>query len=82
MSPQLRYILLQAKQLPPPEQLQLISHLVHHRLPIQAAPEPAAIATVPVIPDSLALPDPQLLEFSAEILAYQQELSEASLSLD
>jgi hypothetical protein len=80
MSPQLRYILLQAKQLPPTEQLQLISYLVHHRLPIagldRAAP---VIEPPPTIPDRLALPDPQLLEFSAEILAYQQELNELSL---
>jgi ABC-type taurine transport system ATPase subunit len=80
MSPQLRQILVHAKQLNHAEQLLLITHMVNHALPLE--PE----VTMPVASELIApepppalvaelLEDPQYAEFRDEIALYKQNLA-------
>lgn len=72
MSPELRLVLNQAKQLNHTEQLELITHLVNHALPVE--PPEAAAPTAPVSvepPPAEPLLDPQCAEFLDELAQYQ-----------
>jgi hypothetical protein len=94
MSPQLRQILVHAKQLNHAEQLMLITHMVNHALPLE--PEeiaPIAKQAMPIAPEpppalvAELLEDPQYAEFRDEITLYKQNLgpqpqSEPQLGLD
>jgi hypothetical protein len=79
MSPQLRQILVHAKQLNHTEQLMLITHMVNHALPLEPelptpfVPEPPIAATPPALVAEL-LEDPQYAEFRDEITLYKQNL--------
>jgi hypothetical protein len=88
MSPQLRQILVHAKQLNHAEQLLLITHMVNHALPLDAEPllpfEPelplTAVQSSPSAPEpppemiAEMLEDPQYAEFRDEITLYKQNL--------
>jgi hypothetical protein len=89
MSPQLRQILVHAKQLNHTEQLMLITHMVNHALPLDAEPPLPFAPELPLTaadrsttnapepsPEMLAQmrEDPQYAEFRDEITLYKQNL--------
>jgi hypothetical protein len=91
MSPQLRQILVHAKQLNHAEQLMLITHMVNHALPLE--PEVTLPLESPIAPEpppelvAELLEDPQYAEFRDEITLYKQNLGpqqrlEPQLGLD
>jgi hypothetical protein len=93
MSPQLRQILVHAKQLNHAEQLMLITHMVNHALPLEPDIAPIAAPELPIAPEpppelvAELLEDPQYAEFRDEITLYKQNLGpqqrlEPQLSLD
>jgi hypothetical protein len=94
MTPQLRQILVHAKQLNHAEQLMLITHMVNHALPLepevptQFESELALAIVAPEPPPELVaelLEDPQYAEFRNEIALYKQNLAphlEPQLGLD
>jgi hypothetical protein len=91
MSPQLQQILVHAKQLTHAEQLQLITHLVNHTLPLAPEPLPLNDGRSPggepqpkanagrrsAKPTNIPAPnDPQCAEFRAEIAQYNEDLQQ------
>ena len=88
MTPQLRQILVHAKQLTHAEQLMLITHMVNHALPLE--PEVTLPPAPPIAPEPppelvAVLEDPQYAEFRDEITLYKQNLGprlEPQLGLD
>jgi hypothetical protein len=84
MSPQLQQILVHAKQLTHAEQLQLITHLVNHTLPLAPEPPPmlndqpkANAGRRSAKPTTIPAPnDPQCAEFRAEIAQYNEDLQQ------
>ncbi len=91
MSPQLRQILVHAKQLNQAEQLMLISHMVNHSLPLEPELTVTVESELPLAPEpppvlvAELLDDPQYAEFRDEITLYKQNLGprlEPQLGLD
>ncbi|MBE9032623.1 hypothetical protein IQ266_23065 [filamentous cyanobacterium LEGE 11480] len=77
MSPQLQEVFAQAQKLHHAEQLQLITHLVNHALPIVVEPpvvtgEIVDEAIVDMHPPVVPI-DPQCAEFLDEIVQYRRD---------
>ncbi|NJN49134.1 MAG: hypothetical protein HC805_04280 [Alkalinema sp. RL_2_19] len=86
MSPQLQKVLAQAQQLNHTEQLQLITHLVNHALPISVSAVDQPAIDQPAFVDAAMLEggepqmmpmgepiDPQCAEFLDEIVQYRRD---------